>query len=290
MPALKEFAAGFHARPLLSVPRIELKHYAESYHLTWIEDESNANKHFTRNFLRHDVLPLLKQRWPTVSKTLARTAENCAETQQLVTMITMQDLAVCRDKQVKTLSIKKLQLLDANRQRQVLRAWLKELGFSIPSSAKLHQIQHDFLQAREDKLPYMTWNKIELRRYQDSLHAHDCLVPHDATQTYSWDLTQPLVIPNLGSLHAVMTENEGLHPDIKQVTVRFRQGGERCYFSKRRCHQSLKHLFQQWRIPPWERERIPLIFIDDTLAAVPGFFLDAAYASTPGRQFSFAKR
>lgn len=285
MPALKAFAVGLHGRPLLSVSRCELKQYAEENQLIWIDDESNENENFTRNFLRHSVLPVLKQRWPTVTTTLARVAENCAEAQVIVTTMAAQDLAMCRAETSQTLAIKKLALLDKARQHQVLRAWLTELGFSLPSAVKLQHIQRDFLQASQDKSPYISWDQVEIRRYRDTLYAMHCLPQHDARQVFSWDMSQALIIPHLGTLRATLTENAGLRSDIQQVTVRFRQGGERCYFPARSSHQLLKHLLQQWNIPPWQRDRLPLLYVDNTLIAVTGFFLDRNYFAIPGRQW-----
>ena len=285
MPVLKPFAAGLHGRPLLSASRRELKQYAEKNQLSWIDDESNENENFTRNFLRHTVLPVLKQRWPTVTTTLARVAENCAETQQIVATMAAQDLAMCRKEKDQTLAIKKLGLLDKVRQRQVLRAWLTELGFSLPSAVKLQQIQRVFLQASHDKSPYINWGEVEIRRHRDALYAMPFLPLHDATQVFSWDMSQELVIPQLGTLCATLSEGAGLRLDIQQVTVRFRQGGERCYFPERGHHQSLKHLLQQWNIPPWQRDRLPLLYVNDTLIAVTGFFINASYLAVPGKQW-----
>ncbi len=285
MPVLKTFAAGFHARPLLSASRLELKHYAEEQHLTWINDESNEDKSFTRNFLRHAVLPVLKQRWPTVTKTLARVAENCADAEAFIAGVALEDLALCRGESGLTLSIKKLRLLNHARQRQVLRVWFVERGFTVPSSVKLHHIQHDFLESQSDKLPLMRWDQVELRRYRDELYIMLALSPYDTTQVFVWDLTQPLSIPHLGELRATVTEGVGLSLDIQHVTVRFRQGGERCYFPDRRCHRLLKHLMQEWAIPPWERDRIPLFFVRDTLIAVADFFQAKDYQRMPGRHF-----
>ncbi len=283
MPVIKTFAKGFHARPLLSLSRVELKSYAEEQQLTWINDESNEDKSFTRNFLRHSILPVLKERWPTVTKTLARVAKHCAESEEFISSVVREDLATCRGESHRTLSIKKIKMLNAMRQRQVLRAWFMQCGFSVPSSIKLNQIQQDFLKSQADKLPLIRWGKVELRRYRDELYLMQPLSSFDTRQIFSWDLRQSLVIPGIGELSTTMTE-KGLSLNMTQVTVRFRQGGERCYFPKRRCHQLLKHLMQEWAIPPWERDRIPLLFIEDRLIAVVGFFLAEDYQGSPGRQ------
>ncbi|MCE3238754.1 MAG: tilS [Gammaproteobacteria bacterium] len=284
MPLLKLFAAGFHGRPLLHLSRAELKNYAEEHQLKWIQDESNENKNFTRNFLRHDILPLLKNRWPTVTKTLARVAENCAEAQEIIEHTAEKGLTACCGKQNQTLSVKKLLLLAAMHQRQVLRAWLVKLQFPLPSAAKLRQIQQDFLHAKQDKSPYMHLDTFEIRRYRDDMYAMRCLPKWDPKQIFVWELSQPLMIPSLGKLHAVSTDTSGLRADIKNVTVRFRQGGERCYFPERQCHYLLKHLFQEWGVPPWKRDRLPLLYVEEELIGVVGFFLNSNYKSTTGFQ------
>lgn len=283
MPALKSFANGFHARPLLNTSRAEIKKYAEQNQLSWIDDESNDDTRFTRNFLRHSVLPLLQERWPTVTHTLARVAENCAETEEFIARVVLDDLKNCYGNNHFTLSIQKLMLFDAVRQRQILRTWFSECGFAIPSSVKLHQIQQDFLLSQSDKLPVMRWDQTELRRYRNMLYLMKPLTEHDPTQVFTWDLKESLMIPGIGKLQAT-----GLN--AQQVTVGFRQGGERCYFPKRHCHQLLKNLMQEWGIPPWERDRIPLIFIDEELVAVVGFFMHEQYQteSCPPLLFSLS--
>lgn len=278
MPQMKSFAKGCHARPLLNVTRTELKKYADTHHLNWINDESNLDTQFTRNFLRHDVLPILEKRWPSVAKTLSRVAENCAQAQEILDEIAQQDLAAVLS-QNHIISISKLLTLTPARQRNTLRAWFKQLHFPIPSAIKLQQIQQDMLHAREDKAPHFSWSGIELRRYRDDLYAMSCLTKHTPEKEYDWDLTEPLYLPNLGWLHATPAHGHGLRYDIKNISVRFRKGGEIFQLPGRNNHHELKKLFQEWNIPPWQRKRVPLIFVDDVLAAVVGFGISDEFAT-----------
>lgn len=278
MPKAKPFAKGLHLRPLLDYTRQDLEEYAKVHGLQWIEDESNLNTHFTRNFLRHDIVPMLKKRWPTVIKTLARAAENCAEAVEIMEDIAQKDLLESVDiiKNKRLLSVTKLAALSPARQRQVLRAFIYELKFPLPSAVKLKQIQHDFLQAREDKLPCMQWGNAELRRYNDYLYLMHRLLPHDALAVFYWDMQQPLTIPGVGDLHVTKNISQD-----KQVIVRFRQVGEVCQLPGRKHHHELKKLFQLWKIPPWERDRVPLVFLEDQLIAVAGYInLSPQYAFT----------
>jgi tRNA(Ile)-lysidine synthase len=288
MPMIKPFAAGFHARPLLDFTRHDLKQYAKEHQLHWIEDESNANTDFTRNFLRHDIMPLLKTRWPTVSKTLSRVASLCAETSEIIEEVAKKDLQESQQQPIlqlsqqtnrvpsrlpnSTLSVKKLFELTPARQRQVLRAWISELGFPLPSALKLKQIQQDFLNARHDKLPHIQWKQVELRRYNHHLYLMKQMSRHNSSSIFQWDMQQPLVLPDIGELRAIKNIAE-----VKKVIVRFRQGGEVCQLPGRKHHHELKKLFQQWDVPPWERDRVPLIYLNNQLIAVVGYFQDEAF-------------
>lgn len=272
MPLIKAFAQGFHARPLLNVSRKELEKYAYQYSLKWINDESNHNIDFNRNYLRHEVLPILKKRWPATTETLSRVASHCAEAQLVIDEMIDEQLQIV--KLGSGLSISKLLNLSPRIQRQVLRRWFSVLQFPLPSVVKMQQIQHAFLQAAEDKTPHITWGHVELRRYKDVMYAMHKMLLHDETKIYEWDFATPLTLANIGQLHALSTIGKGIKKSIDKVTVRFRQGGEFCRLPGREFHHDLKNLFQQWGVPPWERARIPLLFHGDKLIAVVGYFID----------------
>ena len=272
MPRLKKLGAGWHARPLLDVTREELQQLAILAQLAWIEDESNSNTHFSRNFLRHHIVPLLQQRWPTVTKTLARVAENCADAQQVLEDIIRNDLLAAKGSQPNTLSVSYLKKLPPARQRLVLREWMHHFHVSAPPAKKMRQILIDMLPARADKSPHIHWGHVELRRYQDDIYFFSSVKSQVGEEMdISWDLQRPLVIAGIGTLHATLTRGAGIRLNINQVTVKFRQGGEQCHLPGRAIRHSLKKLFQEWKIPPWERDRVPLIYLQDELAAVVGF-------------------
>lgn len=271
MPRVKSFARGLHARPLLNFTRVDLQRYAEQHQLRWIEDESNTNVKFVRNFLRHDVLPILKSRWPNVTDTLARVAENCAEMQQVLDEVTNEDLKIVKGSVDNTLSILALLQFSPVRQKHILRAWLSKLGFSLPSFVKLQHIQQDLLHAREDKMPHLTWNNVELHRFQGNLYAMYSRSSHDVSRVYSWDVSQILHLPDIGVLSATQVQGQGVCAGIQNVTVRFRRGGEKIKLPGRQCSHTLKNLFQQWKVPFWERDKVPLIYVGETLAAIVGY-------------------
>jgi tRNA(Ile)-lysidine synthase len=282
MPLLKAFGKGQLGRPLLTCSRASLAEYAQANQLRWIEDESNTNQDFSRNFIRHEVLPVLQQRWPAVSHTLSRSASLCAEAEELLTEVAAADITTVTGSEPGTLSIAKLLMLSPRRQRQVLRHWLRQAGFTIPGIIKLRQIQRDMLQARGDKQPVISWPQIELRRHQDNLFAVHPAPAHDAEQVYTWHYPQPLVLSGVGELRAQPVMSNGLAANLADVTVRFRRGGEVCRLPMRDHHHDLKKLFQSWSIPVWQRDRIPLIFVGEELAAVVGWVICDNFAAKSG--------
>ena len=284
MPMTKPLGQGMHARPLLACTRAELQKYAEQHQLRWVEDESNQNVGLTRNFLRHEVLPLLKKRWPTVTHALSRSASHCAEALPLLETAGNEVLQQSLGSRAGTLSVQKLLLLDPIHQRLALRAWLHAQACPMPDTVKLQQLQHDMLTASRDSEPCLAWQDVEVRRYRDDLYVMPTLPLHDVMQTWVWDLQSPLMIPGVGCLQADRKKGQGLRADISSVVVKFRQGGEKCHLPKRSGHHDLKKLFQEWGVPSWQRKRIPLLYLGEKCIAVVGFFIDEDYMAKEGEE------
>jgi len=267
-------------RPLLHFPRERLYEFAKEEHLTWVEDESNQNVSFDRNYLRQKLMPVLEEKWPGFLKSLSRSAEHCAESFHLLDEMADKDLKNIQDESGH-LNIQTLLKLTPERQRNALRRWLHLADVPMPETVHLKHIQKDLLLARKDAQPEVSWNGVVLRRYQNKLFLLKPLRAFDAKIVLNWDLKSPLNLPNhLGQLHFEPTKGEGLSQlklKGKKISVKFRQGGEKMYPSCRNKGTTLKHLFQEWQVPSWQRERIPLIFCEDELIAVVGFDVDKKF-------------
>jgi tRNA(Ile)-lysidine synthase len=260
-------------RPLLNFSRQALLSYAKQNNLKWIEDESNFDIAFDRNFLRHQVFPTLCKNWPGIVKTLIRAAGHCAEADILLQELAAQDWQVAAGAVKNTLSIKKLLTLSESRCTNLLRYWLQQkLALPLSSTKKMLAIREYVLNSRSDAAPIVQWEGVEIRKYQDDLYAMPPLCMHDAEAILPWhELREPLVLPNnlgtlrcqnLSSLETAMSQN---------ISVRFRQGGEHFIPRGRKFSHALKNLFQEWKIPPWQRDRTPLIYFNDQLVAVIGY-------------------
>jgi len=283
MPSLHPFASGWLARPLLNVTRAALQTYAEREQFTWIEDASNQDTRFDRNFLRHSIMPLLQQRWYGVNQVLGRAAHHQAEAQTLLNELAVQDLAHCHQtvhtavQACSALAIPALKTLSSARQRNVLRYWLKQQQLNVPSAAQLAQILTQVIEAAADRQPLVQWTGAEVRRHQSCLVAMPNLptIPLDTHLNWS-DLAQPLPLP-YGQLHASLQIAQGIDPQIitEPLQIRYRQGGEVWQWQGHR--RSLKKCLQTVRLFPWHRALLPLIYHGDMLVAVPALGVHDAF-------------
>lgn len=270
MPPAIRFAGGWHGRPLLIVSRQALRAYAEAEGLKWIEDGSNTDPGFDRNYLRHKVLPVLQSRWPGYAKTLARAARHQAEAAALLAETAAADFAAVRGGYPGTLSVSRLRMFSDIRQRNIVRHWLKQHAMDLPTQAVLEQIIAA-LSAAADRCPVICWGNTEARRYRDDLFfLRSTPEAHHPNRTYTWP-HDTLSLPELGlTLNRRELESEGAILPAARLQVRFRRGGERITLPGRRHSHSLKKLLQERGVPPWLRDRLPLIYEGERLVAVLG--------------------
>ena len=271
MPIISDFGKAKHIRPLLDQSRDALEHYAQQYQLDFIEDPSNQDQQYDRNFFRHTIIPPLKKRWVSMSQVLARVTQHQAEAKSLLAEYIAEDLPQLTGKRIGTLSIQALKLLSLARCKAVIRYFLDQKGFQAPSDKKLRHIISDVLNAKPSATPCVHWQGIEVRRHQDDLYAIEPLSIHNTRQIIRWSINQSLQIPSLNRL-LKFNQLEAIHHLLlgkdRTVEVRFRQGGEIIYQAQRKHSKRLKKVFQEMHIPAWERDRIPLIYIDNKLVLI----------------------
>lgn len=260
MPAIQSFGSGFLARPFLDVNREALRTWALAQHLEWIEDASNQNQSFDRNYLRAVVVPSLRNRWPAIAHAAARSAQHLGEATELLDELATHDLAELSVNSC--VHVRKLEALSGARRRNVLRVWLRNHGARAPSTGKLASIEHDILHAAYDRTPCIECDGVFARRHRDLLYCTKS-IPRAPENELTWDPLQPLALSELGALVAHFDERPRASD---RWTVRFREGGESV--AARTHHQKLKHLLQEQNVLPWWRSAIPLIYRAEELIAV----------------------
>jgi len=261
-------------RPLLDVPRAELEDYARAHRLDWLDDPSNRDQRHRRNLLRHAVLPLLREHWPQVDSALAASAHRLAEDADLVAQMALQALADCRGLDPASLRIPPLRQLPDALMRHVLRQWTASLGCAPVPASVLERVRDELMDAAGDASPRLAWQHAELRRYRDMLVCRLDPRPVEAGWSLDWDGSGPLRLPSpFGELRLLPAGSP-----LPAMRVRPRAGGERIALAGR-PRQSLQHALQALGIPPWERERLPLLFdaADGELLAAGDLLLSARW-------------
>ena len=287
MPFIRRLGAGWQARPLLGLSRESFRQDARAAGLRWIEDLSNTDTRFDRNFLRLEILPRLRERWPQLDRTLARAAGLQAQADAVLTDVANKVLAGIMDPQGLSLDIKGLLAIDEAVQGPTLRAWLGRQEIPIPDQGLLARIPNEVIAAAPDAQPRLAWLGGEIRRYRGRLYAARPRVRKDLAPV-AWPAPTPLEIAG-GLLSAEPVAGSGIAASVWDCSgrqppaeVRFRLGGERIRPVGSPHSRTLKHLFQEAGVPPWERSCIPLIFIEKNMAAVAGYWVAEGYQAQSG--------
>lgn len=271
MPPKADFYQGILYRPFLEISRTTIENYAQHFHLKWIEDPSNANIHFDRNFLRQRIFPLLADRWPSIEKTLSRSAEHCASASDMLDELAHEDLENLLEPKYHAMNIEKLLHLSIQRQKNVLRYWIEKQKLPLPSTVHLDCLLREGVHAADDKVPCVQWPGAEVRRFKGFLFAMSPVADFDSSVEIVWDRQGPLKLPaDLGvvELNDERTIGRLLSSIEGPVMIRFRKGGEVMKLPGREGRHELKKLFQEWKVLPWRRNRVPLIYSGDELIAV----------------------
>lgn len=273
MRRLCEFAPGRLWRPLLDIPRAELKAYAKANALRWIEDPHNADARYARSWLRQEIIPRLEARFAQTHESLTRTATLAAESAELLDELARSDLSSLHAGS--GLDVPALLATTAPRRRNVLRFWLQTQGFETPSAAQLERVSAEVLMADKAARPCLRWRGCELRRYRDRLYAMRPLPLPPAQEALRWATGNRLALPDgCGELE---TETGRATGTGSALIVRFAQGGEQLKPAGAAHARSLKNLFQEAAVPPWVRRRTPLIELDGAIACVSGVAASAAW-------------
>ncbi|MCE0916853.1 tRNA lysidine(34) synthetase TilS [Pseudomonas sp. NMI760_13] len=266
MPQQRPLGQGSLVRPLLGLSRQQLQAYADRHELVWVDDPSNSDTAFARNFLRGDVFPMLRQRWPQAEANLARSAEHLGEALGLLDELAASDLAVACDNAplswlgLDSLSLEALTALSPARQRNAMQFWLSQ-------RTRLPDSRHwagwsDLRDAAADACPVWRLTDGEMHRSHGRIWwlSGDWLAA--VSGVYPWlDSGKPLRLPGNGSVRLMSgLPGEGLH-------IRYRQGGEVMQLPGR-GRRDLKRLLNELQVPHFVRPRLPLLYRGEQLLAV----------------------
>ena len=270
-------------RPLLAVTRAEIEAYARSRGLQWVEDESNTDGYYLRNFLRHEILPRIEARVPEYRVTLARAADHFAEAGQLLDALADID---ARTAMVDgALRVTALAALPPARASNLLRHFLAGQGVRMPDARRLAEALRQAIHAKGDARVCVDLGTHQLRRHRGVLHVAPAAAAPAARCSASWSGESRVALPGLGVLTMRRRRGEGIALDkllAHPVTVRLRRGGERLRPDAARPRRPVKDLLQMAGVPPWQRERLPFLWSGDRLVWVAGVGVDQAFQAEQG--------
>ena len=269
-------------RPLLRLNRDELEAYAREHKLKWIEDPSNRSSKYRRNAIRKSILPKLESIQPGATANLARSADVLAQAQQLLDRLAQQDGKKIHNTKTNTLSVQPLLGLNASdpaAANNVLRYWLKAAGLTMPSYERLQAWWLDLQQARKDAKLEWLHDECSIRLWRGQLQITAAVKPQESSQGEWTFLPIPAKSAQGGLPAAWITKSK------KEGAVEFRErsGAERLQVTASGPRKTLKNLYQENAMPPWQRQA-PLLFIDGELIAVAGVGVSYPHLVYTGRR------
>ncbi len=246
MPKEKALGKGVHYRPLLNIEKQQIIKYAKKHKLNWIEDDSNKNTNFRRNYLRLEIIPQLAKTYKNLTKTLSRSAKHQSEALKLTRELADIDI---KNKNIINesgrINTSELTKLETHRIKNILRHHLNLINFLAPSDQLMQQII-DLLYAKQDAQPLVLWDEFEIRRYQNELY----------------------FINNKKQKNQDYCPFHAEFKNLPNFSIRYRSEGQRIRLPGKKHSQSLKKVLQEADIPPWERNSLKMYYIDDELRAM----------------------
>lgn len=257
-----------YMRPLLAFSRQQLHMFAEQEQLQWVEDESNQDQNFERNFVRHSVLPLLQNKWPHISKTISRSANLCAQAQDVIDEY-MHLLAADLRSANNSVCIAKLIKHSPATQASFIRYWLQGLSAQLPSQAQLSDIL-GLVQESSNKTPYIAFKGLGIEKFQAYLHVHRLSEHEDGEFDFSQSLHCDVAC--LYRFEVVANEDKGSfkYPlnTLSTVSIVFGGANMRAKFYANRPSKTLKKWYQEWGVSPLLRKSCAVIMHNSMVVAV----------------------
>ena len=274
-----KFGKGLLCRPLINIPREAIEQYAKLNDIKWIEDPSNKNIYFDRNYLRNNIVPSIKKRWPNAQKTITRLSSLAENNQKLLHELAKEDIGEIEKFNVLDLGI--LSNKSALRINNIFRFMILKNKMGIPSLKVLENGIETLINAKSDS-PIITWDGFSIRRYKNTLYFFNPDLKQDEIRPLKmkWFIDETINLGgNRGSIQARFIKGQGiaLNKCPKSLEIKYRKGGEQIKPSGHKITKSLKNLFQENNVLPWVRDQIPLFYLDEELISVGDLWFNQDY-------------
>ena len=274
-----KFGKGLLCRPLINIPREAIEKYAKLNDIKWIEDPSNKNIDFDRNYLRNNIVPSIKKRWPNAQKTITRLSSLAENNQKLLHELAKEDIGEIEKFNVLDIGI--LSNKSSLRINNIFRFMILKNKMGIPSLKVLENGIETLINAKSDS-PIITWDGFSIRRYKNTLYFFNPDLKQDEIRPLKmkWFIDETINLGgNRGSIQARFIKGQGiaLNKCPKSLEIKYRKGGEQIKPSGHKITKSLKNLFQENNVLPWVRDQIPLFYLDEELISVGDLWFNQDY-------------
>lgn len=279
MAQVMSFGSSLLIRPLLSATRADIESFAQAHQLDWVEDESNQDQRFERNFVRHSITPVMTERWPHIRQSIQRSAELCAEQEQLLDEL-MQEKLVHTLHADGSLIIDVLEQSSALARMRLLRMWIEQAGCKMPSRVQLTKIWQEVAMSQQDANPQLTLSEVQIRRFSNRLY-----LVQEWQSLEQWKapihFDERVSLPDgLGTLTLATKQIEGLSKAALSqapLWISFNPEGLSAHPADRTRSRKLKKLFQEYGVPSWLRRRTPILMCGEQVVAVANLFIDRRF-------------
>ncbi|MBC8227229.1 MAG: tRNA lysidine(34) synthetase TilS, partial [Gammaproteobacteria bacterium] len=277
------FGEGIIFRPMLEVSKTSVMDYAKEHQLKWVEDSSNQDTHFDRNFLRKKIIPQFRERWPSIASSVSRLSQLSAQNIKILNQIAEEDIGPIAN--MNELPLAKLLDKSFERANNMLRYIILANGMSIPSMKTLQNGLKEILDPETDK-SVIAWKDYCIRKYKNHLYflRSSDLEPNKINVRIPWEIGKAVNLgENIGTIEATFIHGDGLSIEKceNKLTISYRQGGESIKPIGHRINKSLKKLFQENQILPWMRDKIHLIYYQDELVSGADLWFNQNYVAAP---------
>ena len=291
----RPFGSGVLARPFLGCSRSDITAYATEQGLSWVTDPSNEDRRYDRNFLRHEIIRPLAARWPASGRSIDRAARHLRHAHALLEEIARQDYdelwepaANCCLGHHGCMGVVRLEGLSVGRRFNLLRYWMSRNGYQPPATKRLDELWRQANVARGDGNVRVAWPDAEFRRFRAYLYLLPRQLMGALPDSVSWATHIPIQCPGVGLRLHVRVSNEGslrLKPEWStRLELSWLRRRVRLKPTGGQHRRRLRNIFQESRIPPWERRRLPMISRDGVVIGIPGVVLVDGFAAAAGHE------
>ena len=257
-------------RPLLDFSQSELNEYAKVKKLEWVNDHSNNNLSFDRNYIRKSIVPIIKQRWDSVEESVYRLSSIAEENHEILNELAIEDLSEAQE--YDSIDLKIFSYHSIPRIKNILRFLISKNNMKMPSMHILNTGVYSLFDSGNQSAE-IRWSDNVIKKFNGRIYFLniDSVNPYILSNKISWTIDEKIDLDHpVGSLEVKFTKGKGISSKkcSKNLSIKFRKGGEKIPLNGSHDSKSLKNFLNEKKVLPWTRDKIPLIYDNQQLICI----------------------